>query len=86
MWGLGFCMGLSRPPATNLILEQVDRDTGAASALIAFSFMMVGALGMFIVSLGWADKITVIGVLGAGVGAVTLGFWLGFRNRYALRR
>ena len=85
-WGLGFCVGLSRPPATNLILEQVDRDTGSASSLIAFSFMLLGSLGMFIVSLGWADKIMVIGTLGAAVGAVDLAFWLVFRNRYALQR
>ncbi|MCF8042685.1 MAG: hypothetical protein K9L19_11060, partial [Desulfarculaceae bacterium] len=64
----------------------VDSDTGSASALIAFSFMMLGALGMFIVSLGWADKIQVIGVLGAVVGAVDLVFWLVFRNRFNIKR
>ncbi len=85
-WVLGFCVGLSRPPATNLILDQVDHDTGSASSLIAFSFMLLGSLGMYIVSLGWADKITVIGALGAGVGAADLGFWLAFRNKFARRR
>ena len=84
-WVLGFCVGLSRPPATNLILDQVDHDTGSASSLIAFSFMMLGSLGMFIVSLGWADKISVIGALGAGVGAVDLVFWLSCRKRFARR-
>jgi len=85
-WVLGFCAGLSRPPATNLILEQVDRDTGSASSFIAFTFMLLGAVGMFIVSLDWGDKITVIGALGFGVGAVDLGFWLTFRNKFARRR
>ena len=80
-WALGFCVGLSRPLATNLILDQVDRDTGGASALIAFSFMLLGSLGMFIVSLGWQDKIQVIGVLGASVGAADLLFWMAFRKR-----
>ena len=78
-------MGLSRPPATNLILDQVDHDTGSASSLIAFTFMMLGALGMFIVSLGWADKIQVIGVLGVAVGGVDLVFWGLFRNRFAIK-
>ncbi|MCB2226985.1 MAG: multidrug effflux MFS transporter [Desulfarculaceae bacterium] len=85
-WVLGFCVGLSRPPATNLILEQVDTDTGSASSLIAFSFMLLGSLGMFIVSLGWTDKIMVIGALGAAVGVVDLLFWLKYRSRYALKR
>lgn len=86
MWVLGFCAGLSRPPATNLILDQVDHDTGSASSLIAFSFMMLGALGMFIVSLDWADKIEVIGMLGVIVGGVDLVFWGLFRNKFVIKR
>lgn len=84
-WVLGFCVGLSRPPATNMILDQVDHDTGSASSLIAFSFMMLGALGMFLVSLDWIDKIEVIGVLGVIVGAVDLVFWMFFRNKFVIR-
>jgi DHA1 family bicyclomycin/chloramphenicol resistance-like MFS transporter len=76
MWALGFFLGLSRPPAINLTLEQVDRDTGAASAMIGFSFMLIGALGMWIISLGWTDKIAVIGTMAAVTGAADLLFWL----------
>jgi DHA1 family bicyclomycin/chloramphenicol resistance-like MFS transporter len=32
MWVLSFFMGLSRPMTNNLILEQVDRNTGAAAS------------------------------------------------------
>ena len=74
-------MGLSRPPAINLTLEQVDQDTGAASAMIGFSFMLIGALGMWIISLGWTDKISVIGILAAATGAADLVFWLLAKGR-----
>jgi MFS transporter, DHA1 family, multidrug resistance protein len=81
MWVLSFFFGMNRPPSNNLILEQVQRDVGAASALIIFAFMTVGAAGMGIISLAWSDKIMVLGVLGTVVGTITLAFWLRYRNR-----
>ncbi len=82
MWATTFCLGLSRPPSNNLMLDQVDRDVGAASALIIFTFMTIGAAGMGLVSLDWPDKITVLGVLGGLTGAGTLAFWLKARHRF----
>lgn len=82
MWGITFFLGLSRPPSNNLILDQVERDVGAASALVIFTFMTIGAGSMGFISLTWSDKITVIGSLGAGVGAATLAFWLKYRCRF----
>ena len=81
MWLFSFFLGLNRPPSNNLILEQVDRDIGAASAFIAFGFMTAGAAGMGIISLAWTDKILVLGILGTAVGIATLLFWLRYRNR-----
>lgn len=81
MWTLGYFLGLSRPPVINLILEQVDRDTGAASAMVGFSYMLIGALGMWIISLGWTDKIAVIGIMAAITGGADLLFWLVAKNR-----
>lgn len=81
MWILSFFFGLSRPPSNNLILEQVQQDVGAASALIIFAFMTIGAAGMGIISMAWQDKIMVLGVLGSIVGALTLVFWLVYRKR-----
>jgi MFS transporter, DHA1 family, multidrug resistance protein len=82
MWGLTFFLGMSRPPSNNLILDQVDRDVGAASALIIFTFMTIGALSMALLSLPWSDKITVLGILGSVTGAGTLAFWCKYRQRY----
>jgi DHA1 family bicyclomycin/chloramphenicol resistance-like MFS transporter len=81
MWVLSFFFGMNRPPSNNLILEQVQHDVGAASALVVFAFMTVGAAGMSIISLNWPDKIMVLGVLGSIVGAITLVFWFKYRNR-----
>jgi DHA1 family bicyclomycin/chloramphenicol resistance-like MFS transporter len=84
MWGFCFFFGLSRPPSNNLLLEQVRQDVGAASALITFTFMTIGAFSMAAVSLDWPDKISFLGILGAVVGALTLIAWLGSRHIFYL--
>ncbi len=71
-----FSFGLSRPPSNNLVLEQVDRHAGAASSLLIFIYFMLGAFAMWLISLNWADKISVIGTLGIGCGGITLSLWL----------
>ena len=81
MWFISFFFGMNRPASNNLILEQVQQDVGAASALVIFAFMTVGAAGMGIISLAWSDKILVLGVLGTIVGVATLAFWIRYRNR-----
>lgn len=81
MWVLSFFFGLNRPPSNNLILEQVQHDVGAASALVVFAVMTIGAAGMGIISMAWQDKILVLGVMGSIVGAITLAFWLIYVNR-----
>lgn len=80
MWFLSFSLGLCRPPTNSLILEQVDRDTGAASSLVIFTFMMIGSLSMGIISLDWLDKISVLGIMGALSGGSALIFWLRFNR------
>ena len=82
-WGLAlpmavisFSFGLSRPPSNNLILEQVDRNAGAASSLAIFIYFMLGAFSMWLIALDWTDKIYIIGVLGTAVGGIILGIWL----------
>lgn len=63
--------GLSRPPTNNLILEQVDRHVGSAASLLTFTFFLVAAAAMWFIALEWPDRITTLGVMGAGVvGAV----------------
>jgi DHA1 family bicyclomycin/chloramphenicol resistance-like MFS transporter len=70
-----FSFGLSRPPSNNLILEQVDRNAGAASSLMVLTYYMIGALSMSIISMGWADKIEVLGIMGLISGGIILATW-----------
>jgi DHA1 family bicyclomycin/chloramphenicol resistance-like MFS transporter len=64
------------------MLEQVETDVGAASALITFTFMTIGAFSMWGISFDWSDKITVLGGLGAVTGALTLIIWGRYKHRF----
>ena len=64
-----------RPPSTTLILEQQDGDTGSASSLINSSFLMVGSLGMGVMSLDWSNQIFPLGGIYLLVGLVCLFSW-----------
>ena len=81
-WAMVFSFGLCRPPTNNLALEQVHRDAGSASSLLVFTYMLVGAGGMGLISLDWADKVRFLGVLGTMAGTLNLLFWLRFKHRF----
>jgi MFS transporter, DHA1 family, multidrug resistance protein len=66
---------LSRPPNMNIILEQGKKDTGAASSLMNFSFMMTGCTGMLFISLDWENRILVYGLSALVAGLVPLLLW-----------
>jgi DHA1 family bicyclomycin/chloramphenicol resistance-like MFS transporter len=73
---ISFSYGFNRPLCYNLILEEVDRNAGAASSLLTFSYFIVGAFSMWLIALDWHDKIGMIGILGVGSGGLVLGIWL----------
>ena len=56
-----------RPFSTNILLDQIDGDTGSASALLNFTHTIFGSIGMFIGSLPWHSYI-------AGVSLTMIGF------------
>ncbi len=56
------CVGINRPLSFHLVLGTVETDIGAASALMTFSTMLMGALPMWIISLQWSSRITVLGI------------------------
>ncbi len=72
---------IMRPPGANLILEQHEGDTGSVSSLINFSAMLVGSVGMFMISLDWSDQIQMLGLLEAGVGLSGFCLWMYVRNK-----
>ncbi|WP_410509555.1 multidrug effflux MFS transporter [Methanosarcina hadiensis] len=75
MFLITFSLGLSRPPSNNFVLEQVDRDAGSASSLLIFCYFTLGAVGMWFISLDWADKIPVLGTIALSCGAMVLAAW-----------
>lgn len=75
MFFLTFSFSFCRPAGNNLILEQVDRDTGAASSLMVFFYFMIGALAMWFFSFDWNDKIVVLGRMGVVSVGCTLLLW-----------
>jgi len=85
MWFITFFFAFGRPPGSNLILEQVEQDVGAASSFMVFVFFMTGACSMWFISLGWQDAIKVIGVLGMCSGTVALAGWLAINNLLKLK-
>ncbi len=80
MFLITFFIGLSRPPSNHLVLEQVDRDAGAASSLLIFTYFTLGSVGMWIISLEWADKIGVLGAVAVVCGVFVLGAWMGVQR------
>ncbi|MBG0790389.1 MAG: MFS transporter [Desulfovibrionaceae bacterium] len=58
-----FSVGFSRPIANSMILDEVTSDVGAASGVITFEMFFVGAMSMEIISMEWAHKTVVLGVL-----------------------
>jgi DHA1 family bicyclomycin/chloramphenicol resistance-like MFS transporter len=73
---ISFSAGLSRPPSNNLVLSQVHHGAGAAASFLMFTIMTGGALAMWFISLGWEDKITVLGVMGLVSGSLGCILWL----------
>lgn len=65
-----------RPPATNLMLEQQQGDTGSVSSLISCSGLLMGSLGMLIISFKWPDLILALGIMHLAVGMVCTLLWL----------
>ncbi|WP_421900846.1 multidrug effflux MFS transporter [Maridesulfovibrio sp.] len=83
MFLMTFSIGVSRPISNHMILETVDRDIGAASALLTFTYFIFGAVAMEIISFDWPAKIRVIGEMGVLGGVVPLLslFWVARRAR-----
>jgi DHA1 family bicyclomycin/chloramphenicol resistance-like MFS transporter len=79
-----------RVPGINLMLEQQQSDNGSASALINFFGMLMGSLGMHLVSLHPDDLILSLGCIQIAIGLTSGALWLLIRNRpfvqYALQK
>jgi len=66
---------VTRPPTANLMLEQQKGDTGAVISLMSFSFTIFGSIGMMIISLDWANRVRVMGLLYVVFALASLVLW-----------
>lgn len=71
----------TRVPGTNLMLDQQDKDTGSAVAIIQFVSMMSGSLGMVLVSINPDTLITNLGIIQLVIGLLTFSGWMLVRTK-----
>ena len=74
------------PPRTNLMIEQVDGDTGAASSLINGVFTIFGSFGMLLISFNFVDKIFLMGIMYILAGTITLAAWIILARKSYIRQ
>jgi len=65
-----------RTPGANLMLEQQEEDTGSAVALMSCAAVLMGSLGMAVISQDWGDTVKVLGAMNILVGVACLGLWV----------
>lgn len=85
LWPASIAGSCLRPPSTYLMLEEQQGDAGSASALIGSFLMIMGSVGMVIMSLGWPNPVRMIGALNTGLGLTALISWLVLTRRPFLR-
>lgn len=64
-----------RPPAANMMLEQQKGDTGSVSSLINSVGLLMGSIGVQLISLPWSNTIVALGIMTIATAAVSLVAW-----------
>jgi len=79
-------LSMLRPPTANLLLSQQQTDTGSAASLINFMGMLMGSIGMFLISMETGGLIPSLGLMQILVGAVCGSLWLLVRRKSFIRQ
>ena len=77
----GSCL---RPGSANMMLEQQKGDTGSVSSLMGCTGLLMGALGLQVISMPWSSTILALGVMTFTTAAISLVAWP-FVIRHAVR-
>ena len=64
-----------RPPSANLMLEQQKGDTGAVSSLMGCTGLLMGSLGIQLISMPWGNTIIALGIITFSIAVVSLLAW-----------
>lgn len=70
-----------RPPSANLLLEQQQEDTGSASSLISFFTILIGSLGMLLISFEWGNIVSALGMMHLITGLLCGLLWMMFSGK-----
>jgi len=62
-------------PRTNLMLEQVEKDTGAAASMLGCVFTLLGSIGMALISIDFIDEVLFLGALYIVIGVMSFVLW-----------
>jgi MFS transporter, DHA1 family, multidrug resistance protein len=76
-----FSTSIMGPPRTNLMLEQLNGDTGAASSLMSCGFTFFGSVGMFMISFNYFNRILVMGLMYLIISIISLIAWLNISKK-----
>jgi DHA1 family bicyclomycin/chloramphenicol resistance-like MFS transporter len=76
-----YSIGISRPPSNHLVLEQVHKDAGAASSLLIFTYFTLGAVGMWLVSQEWMERMQILGTITLVCGVIVFVAWMLLQRR-----
>ena len=81
-WVFALCMlpasiagSCSRPPSANLMLEQQKGDTGSVSSVMGCTGLLMGSIGMQLISLPWGNIIVALGGMTVTTATLSLLFW-----------
>jgi MFS transporter, DHA1 family, multidrug resistance protein len=74
----GSCL---RPPSANLMLEQQKGNAGSVSSLMGCVGLLMGSLGMFLISFNWGNLILVLGSMNFIAGVICLILWPGIYRK-----
>jgi MFS transporter, DHA1 family, multidrug resistance protein len=72
----GIASSTMRAPSTHLMLNQHQGDAGSTSALMNASSMVMGSIGMVLVSLELTDRVRLIGIMNLAIGLLCMTLWL----------
>jgi DHA1 family bicyclomycin/chloramphenicol resistance-like MFS transporter len=64
-----------RPGSANMMLEQQKGDTGSVSSLMGCTGLLMGALGLQVISMPWSSTIMALGVMTFSTAAIALIAW-----------
>lgn len=73
------------PQRTNMMLEQLDGDTGAASSLMSCVFTFFGSIGMVLISMDFKNRVLVMGILYLVTGCISLFTWNSLQKKSYIR-